>query len=121
MLVDATTEGSYRYTFQDIDSPSTIVFVDQEDDHCEEGQIVKFNVVRDPDGCGGNPCDQVTPVGCFSGTTEVQVRGQGAMAIKDVRVNDWLLDADGSYQKVYALGHHQPEQGQNVVPMSLDN
>jgi ABC-type phosphate transport system substrate-binding protein len=46
---------------------------------------------------------------CFSGSSTVQVTGKGAIAMMDLKIGDWVLNAYGKYDQVYSFGHFGPE------------
>jgi len=45
---------------------------------------------------------------CFSGSTVVQVKDKGAIAMDALKIGDFVAAGSGSFSKVYSFGHHAP-------------
>ena len=43
---------------------------------------------------------------CFSSSTEVDVRGKGRTPISDIKIGDFVLSVNDSYERVYSFGHY---------------
>jgi ABC-type phosphate transport system substrate-binding protein len=48
-------------------------------------------------------------VPCFSETATVQVMDKGVTAMKDLKIGDMVMNAEGKYDAVYSFGHYAPE------------
>lgn len=57
---------------------------------------------------------------CFSGSAEVQVRGQGPTIMEALKIGDSVLTGDGSYSRVYSFGHFAPNQPVRYLQIMLD-
>ena len=58
-----------------------------------------------PTATGPTPADVPDPASCFSGRSTVQVQGKGETPISQLRIGEFILTGDGSFQNVYAFGH----------------
>jgi hypothetical protein len=56
---------------------------------------------------------------CFSGDTEVTVKGKGPTPIVDLMVGDHILASGGQYELVYAFGHRDPTRSASFLQFML--
>jgi len=64
------------------------------------------------------PLPAPSPPGCFSGSTEVVVRGEGAVAMEDLQAGHFVKIGNGEvYEQVYAFGHRVPERYTEFVQL----
>jgi len=64
-----------------------------------------------------------TPSSCFSGNSLVDIQGLGVKRMDQVRIGNAVLQADGTYSKVYSFGHYHPTIKTNylqVLTASMD-
>lgn len=82
------------------------------EDQCSDAKKAASEVC----GCGdidpsppvdqeGPPVDQEGPQFCFSGQTEVVVKDQGEVLMKNLRLGDEVLVSADKYERVYSFGH----------------
>jgi ABC-type phosphate transport system substrate-binding protein len=48
-------------------------------------------------------------VPCFSEISSVQVQGKGVTAMKDLKIGDKVMNAEGKFDDVYSFGHYSPD------------
>jgi len=78
----------------------------------EEGDVC----IEDSDCLGNLKCSpgyfysSCQGINCFSGVSTVDVRGQGIIQMKDLKVNDWVRVSGDAYAHVHSFGHFQPDK-----------
>ena len=53
--------------------------------------------------------DDISNDGCFSETATVQVKGEGEVTMKDLKLGDKVMTAKNKYEPVYSFGHRKEE------------
>lgn len=61
-----------------------------------------FNCATDNDTGGGGQC--------FSGQSQIDVKGKGPTAMDALQIGDYVRVEDGSFEPVYSFGHYDPTQ-----------
>jgi hypothetical protein len=65
------------------------------------------------------PCGTTTPVFCFSGDSEVQVKGEGPVPMRDLKIGDEILVGDENYDSIYSFGHYKPNAEADYLVITL--
>ena len=58
---------------------------------------------------------------CFSEISTVQVRATGSVAMKDLRVGDYVLTNSNKYEEVYAFAHFHPSKPTSFLQIHSEN
>jgi len=68
---------------------------------CGNG-VCDANAGETPSSC---PKDCDDPISCFSGRSVLEVQGQGATPMEDLKIGDSILVTNGLYSRVYGFSH----------------
>jgi Hint module len=80
----------------------------------DAGQLICSDGGGSTGGCPEGSFVFLGACACFAGTTTVETRDQGRVALQDVSVGDYVkVSADGRYEPIYGYAHYNP---QAIVP-----
>ena len=58
---------------------------------------------------------------CFSGSALVNLKDGGTIPMRDLKLGDEVMVADGRYERVYSFGHYQPEVSAEYLQISFSD
>jgi hypothetical protein len=66
------------------------------------------------------PAAPLTPGGCFSGSSSVDIMYQGSVALKELKLGDMVHVEKEVYEPVYSFGHHAPNTRAEFLQVKTD-